>query len=186
MNLIKEESNYYLGAVDSIAVTVLVPPPDYTGLLSLLFTFPYNIGVALSGAIGVGVMAARRNRRLQEEEPVIEARVKLAPEREYIGYEDGVPLEYTSYEEGVVKLFNRFFVSMQRIYSDLDETMTPREVQYILEDRLPQTADALLEDLVSSYEIAMYSNITLSQDDFKRTNATIELIIELMKSGTRD
>jgi len=186
MNLIKEESNYYLGAVDSIAVTVLVPPPDATGLLSLLFTFPYNIGVALSGAIGVGVMAARRNRRLQEEEPVIEARVKLAPEREYIGYEDGVPLEYTSYEEGVVKLFNRFFVSMQRIYPDLDETMTPREVQYILEERLPQTADALLEDLVSSYEIAMYSNITLSQEDFKRTNATIELIIELMKSGTRD
>ena len=186
MSLIKEESNYYLGAVDSIAVTVLVPPPDATNLLSLLFSFPYNIGVALSGAIGVGVMAARRNRRLQEEEPIIEARVKLAPERAYIGYEDGVPLEYTSYEEGVVKLFNRFFVSMQRIYPDIDETMTPREFQYILEERLPQTADALLEDLVSSYEIAMYSNITLSQDDFKRTNATIELIIELMKSGTRD
>ncbi len=37
----------------------------------------------------------------------------MSPEKEYIGYEDGVPLEYTSYEEGVVKLFNRFFVSMQ-------------------------------------------------------------------------
>lgn len=186
MSLVKEQSHYYLGAVDTIAVTVIVPPPDPTGFLALLFKFPYNIGVALTGAIGVGVMAARRNRRLQEEEPIIEARVKLSPEKEYIGYEDGVPLEYTSYEEGVVKLFNRFFVSMQRIYPDIDDTMTPREFQYVLEDRLPQTADALLEDLVSSYEIAMYSNITLSQDDFKRTNATIELIIELMKSGARD
>ncbi len=186
MSLIKEQSGYYLGNVDTIAITVIVPPPDATGLLSLLFTFPYNIGVALTGAIGVGIAAARRNRRLQEEEPIIEARVKLPPKKEYIGYEDGVPLEYTSYEEGVVKLFNRFFVSMQRIYPDIDETMTPREFQYILEDRLPKTADALLEDLVSSYEIAMYSNITLSQDDFKRTNATIELIIELMKSANRD
>jgi transglutaminase-like putative cysteine protease len=186
MSLIKEQSNFYLGAVDTIAVTVIVPPPDATNLLVLLFTFPYNIGVALTGAIGVGVMAARRNRRLQEEEPVIEARVRLSPKKEYIGYEDGVPLEYTSYEEGVVKLFNRFFVSMQRIYPDIDESMTPREFQNVLEERLPKTADALLEDLVSSYEIAMYSNITLSQEDFKRTNATIELIIELMKSGKRD
>ncbi|MFH1179488.1 MAG: transglutaminase domain-containing protein [Candidatus Bathyarchaeota archaeon] len=186
MSLIKEQSNYYLGAVDSFAVTVIVPPPDVTNIIALLFTFPYNIGIALTGAMGVGIMASRRNKRLQAEEPVIEARVRLAPEKEYIGYEDGVPLEYTSYEEGVVKLFNRFFVSMQRIYPDVDESMTPREFQYILEERLPHSADALLEDLVSSYEIAMYSNITLSQEDFKRTNATIELIIELMKNAKRD
>ena len=186
MSLVKDQSGYYLGAVDTVAITVIVPPPDATNFLVLLFTFPYNIGVALTGAIGVAVFAARRNKRLKEEETVIEARVRLPPKKEYIGYEDGVPLEYTSYEEGVVKLFNRFFVSMQRIYPDIDEAMTPREFQYILEERLPQTADALLEDLVTSYEIAMYSNITLSQEDFKRTNATIELIIELMKSGKRD
>jgi hypothetical protein len=64
--------------------------------------------------------------------------------------------------------------------------MTPREFQNILLDRLPSAADALLEDLVSSYEIAMYSNIPMNQDDFKRTNATIELIIELMKNAKRD
>ena len=182
MSLIKEQTRYYLSAADTIAVTVIVPPPDATNILSMLLTFPYNIGLALAGAIGVGIAAAKRNSRLQEEEPVIEARVNLPPEKELIGYEDGVPLEYTSYEEGVVKLFNRFFVSMQRIYPDIDVAMTPREFQYILEERLPKTADALLEDLVSSYEIAMYSNITLSQDDFKRTNATIELIIEVMKN----
>jgi hypothetical protein len=186
MSLFKEQADYYLGAVDAVTVTVVVPPPDATSLLALLFTFPYNIGIALTGAIGVGVAASRRNRRLQEEEKIIEARVRLPPKKEYIGYEDGVPLEYTSYEEGIVKLFNRFFVSMQRIYADIDDTMTPREFQYTLEERLPQSVDALLEDLVTSYEIAMYSNITVSQEDFKRTNATIELILELMKSAKRD
>ena len=134
----------------------------------------------------MGLYAAKRNRNMQEEARDEEPRPRVQPKREYIGYEDGVPLEYTSYEEGVVKLFNRFYVSMQRIYPDIDETMTPREFQYLLLERLPMHADALLEDLVSNYEIAMYSNITLSQEDFKRTNATIELLIELIKSGSRD
>jgi len=186
MSLLKEASSYYLGAVDTISINVIVPPPDATNILSLLLTFPYNIGVALSGAIGVGVVAARRNKRLKEEDVIIEPRVRFDPKKEYIGYEDGVPLEYKSYEEGVVKLFNRFFISMQRVYSDIDETLTPREFQYLLEERLPGNADALLEDLISNYEIAMYSNLSLTQEDFNRTTATIELILELMKSGKRD
>jgi transglutaminase-like putative cysteine protease len=186
LSLIKAVSEYYLGGVDTVAITVIIPPPDAKNILALLLTFPYNIGLVLTGAFGVGIVAARRNRRLQQEEPIIEARVRLPSKKEYIGYEDGVPLEYTSYEEGIVKLFNRFFVSMQRIYPDIDDTMTPREFQYVLIDRIPSTADALLEDLVSSYEIAMYSNIAVSQEDFKRSNATIELIIELMKDARRN
>ena len=186
MSLSMLEAMYYLGSETSIGITVIIPPPDASNIISLLFTFPYNIGVALSTAIGVGFYAAKRNRRMQEEFVEEEPRARVQPKREYIGYEDGVPLEYTSYEEGVVKLFNRFYVSMQRIYPDIDDTMTPREFQYVLIERMPMHADALLEDLVSSYEIAMYSNIALSQEDFKRTNATIELVIELMKSGSRD
>ena len=186
MSLSMFEAMYYLGSETNMGITVIVPPPDASNIISLLFSFPYNIGVALSSAIGVGFYAAKRNRRLKEEFVVEEPRARVQPKREYIGYEDGVPLEYTSYEEGIVKLFNRFYVSMQRIYPDIDETMTPREFQYVLIERMPMHADALLEDLVSSYEIAMYSNIALSQEDFKRTNATIELVIELMKSGSRD
>jgi transglutaminase-like putative cysteine protease len=186
MSLSMFEAMYYLGSETSMGITVIVPPPDASNIISLLFSFPYNIGVALSTAIGVGFYAAKRNRRMKEENVVEEPRARVQPKREYIGYEDGVPLEYTSYEEGVVKLFNRFYVSMQRIYPDIDDTMTPREFQYVLIERMPMHADALLEDLVSSYEIAMYSNIALSQEDFKRTNATIELVIELMKSGSRE
>ena len=186
MSLGMPMSMYYLGSETNMGITVIIPPPDAGNIIALLFTFPYNIGVALTASIGVGLYAAKRNRRIQEEAKYEEPRPRVQPKREYIGYEDGVPLEYTSYEEGVVKLFNRFYVSMQRIYPDIDETMTPREFQYLLLERLPMHADALLEDLVSNYEIAMYSNITLSQEDFKRTNATIELLIELMKSGSRD
>lgn len=186
MTLNMGNTTYYFGSETKQAVTVLIPPPNANNIIALLFTFPYNIGLAITTAIVVGVYAAKRNKRMQDEMVVEEPRARVQPKKEYIGFEDGVPLEYKSYEEGVVKLFNRFYVSMQRIFPDIDDTMTPREFQYILIDRLPIHADALLEDLVSSYEIAMYSNITLSQEDFKRTNATIELIIELMGNGKRD
>ncbi len=186
MTLTMAQTTYYFGSDASLGVTVIIPPPSADNIIALLFTFPYNIGLALTTAMVVGVYAARRNRRMQAEIVVEEPRARVQPKREYIGFEDGVPLEYTSYEEGVVKLFNRFYVSMQRLFPDIDEAMTPREFQYVLIERIPQHADALLEDLVSSYEIAMYSNITLSQEDFKRTNATIELIIELMGNGKGD
>ncbi len=186
MTMSMGETTYYFGSDSTLGVTVIIPPPSADNIIALLFTFPYNIGMALTVAIVVGVYAAKRNKRLQDEVVIEEPRARVQPKKEYIGFEDGVPLEYTSYEEGVVKLFNRFYVSMQRIFPDIDEAMTPREFQYVIMDRIPQHADALLEDLVSSYEIAMYSNITLSQEDFKRTNATIELIIELMGNGKGD
>lgn len=186
MTLSMGNTTYYFASESILAVTVLIPPPSANNIIALLFTFPYNIGLAVTTAIVVGVYAAKRSQRMQDEMVVEEPRARVQPKKEYIGFEDGVPLEYKSYEEGVVKLFNRFYVSMQRIFPDIDDVMTPREFQYILIDRLPMHADALLEDLVSSYEIAMYSNITLSQEDFKRTNATIELIIELMGNGKGD
>jgi len=178
-----EDTDYYVGSYASLGVSVMLPPPSPDNLLALLFGFPQNIIIALSGAMGVGVLASRRSRRMREEE-FTEPRVVLPAGRERIGYEDGVPLEYSSYEEGVVKLFNRFYVSMTRIYGDIDDTMTPREFEYTLIDRLPVNAHAALEDLVTSYEIAMYSNMPISVEDFKRTNATIDLIVELMKNGS--
>jgi hypothetical protein len=178
-----EDTDYYVGSYTSFGVSVMLPPPSPENLLALIFGFPQNIIIALSGAMGVGVYAARRSRRMKEED-FTEPRVVLPAGRERIGYEDGVPLEYSSYEEGVVKLFNRFYVSMMRMYRDIDDTMTPREFEYTLIDRLPGNAHAALEDLVTSYEIAMYSNMPISVEDFKRTNATIDLIVELMKNGS--
>ena len=185
MTLTMEGTRYYLGSSITFGISVLVPPPNPTDILSILLGFPQNIIVALSGLAGVGLYASRRNRRMKEEE-FLEPRVSLPTGSDKVGYEDGGPLEYESYEEGVVKLFNRFYVSMQRIYPDIDESMTPREFEKTLIERLPDNAHLALEDLVTSYEIAMYSNIPVAAEDFKRTNATVELIIELMKNGRRE
>ena len=172
---------FYLGSSTAYSVTVVPPPPSAQSILALLFGFPNNIIIAIGAALGVGVYASRRSKRMKEED-FLEPRVDIPLGKEKIGWEDGVPLEYGSYEEGVVKLFNRFYVSMQRRFKDIDDTWTPREFEYAIIDRLPLDAHAALEDLITSYEIAMYSNIPVSVEDFNRTTATIELIIELMKN----
>jgi len=185
MTLAMDGTRYYVGSSTTFGISVLLPPPNPTDILSILLGFPQNIIVALSGAIGVGLYASRRNRRMKEED-LMEPRVSLPPGSEKIGYEDGVPLEYDSYEEGVVKLFNRFYVTMQRTYPDIDEAMTPREFERTLTERLPENSHQALGDLVTCYEIAMYSNIPVASEDFKRTKATVELIIELMRNGPRE
>jgi transglutaminase-like putative cysteine protease len=174
-------TDFYLGSSTAYTVTVVPPPPSAQSILALLFGFPNNIIIAIGAALGVGVYASRRSKRIKEEE-YLEPRVDIQLGKVKIGWEDGVPLEYGSYEEGVVKLFNRFYVSMQRRFKDIDDTWTPREFEYAIIDRLPIDAHAALEDLITSYEIAMYSNIPVSVEDFYRTTATIELIMELMKN----
>ena len=181
MTLEMKGTDYYVGSKTEMTVNVLVPPPSPSNILSLLLGFPQNIIIALSGAIGVGFYASRRSKRLEEEE-FIEPRVKLPVPNPRIGYEDGLPLDYETYEEGVVKLFHRFYVSMQRKYPDIDDSMTPREFETVLMDKIPSNAYLALEDLITSYEVAMYSNFKVSQEDFKRSNATIDLIIELIKN----
>jgi transglutaminase-like putative cysteine protease len=180
MKLEMAGTDYYIGSQTEMTINVLVPPPSANNILAILLGFPQNILIALSTAVGVGIYAAKRNKRLEQEE--IEPRIMLPDENPRVGYEDGVPLEYKTYEEGVVKLFYRFYVSMQRIFPDIDDSMTPREFETLLKEKLPSNAYLALEDLITSYEIAMFSNLKLSQEDLKRTNATIELIIELTKN----
>jgi transglutaminase-like putative cysteine protease len=180
MTLEMKGTDYYVGSKTEMAINVVVPPPSPNSILALLLGFPQNIIIAVSAAIGVGIFASKRSKKLEQEE-VMEPRVKLPDPNPRIGYEDGIPLDYETYEEGVVKLFHRFYVSMQRKFPDIDDSMTPREFETLLMEKVPKNAYLALEDLVTSYEIAMFSNLQLSQEDFKRTNATIDLIIELIK-----
>jgi hypothetical protein len=71
---------------------------------------------------------------------------------------------------------------MQRNFHEIDDSMTPREFETLLMEKTPSNAHLALGDLITSYEIAMYSNLSVREEDFKRTNATIELIMELIKN----
>jgi transglutaminase-like putative cysteine protease len=173
------DQEYYLGGNTTFGVSVLLPPPSAQGLIALITSFPFNIIITVGFAVGVGLVAAMRQKPV-DIFPMIQ---ENPPEKiERIGYEDNVPLRYKTYEEGIVKLFNRFYVSMQRIYPQIADSMTPREFESFLLSKIPLNASEALNDLITSYEVAMYGNISLSDVEFKLTEATILLILELMKN----
>jgi transglutaminase-like putative cysteine protease len=171
---------YFVGSNTTFGVSVILPPPSAKGIIAIITSFPYNIIIAVGFAVGVGLVAATR----QKPQDIFPMQEEEAPRKiERIGYEDNVPLRYQTYEEGIVKLFNRFYVSMQRIYPQIDDTMTPREFERALLLKIPLNASEALNDLVTCYEVAMYSNLSLTEVEFKQTESTIQLILELMKDG---
>jgi hypothetical protein len=64
--------------------------------------------------------------------------------------------------------------------------MTPREFEARIINLLPKTASEALNDLVTSYEIAMFSNLSLTEAEFIQAEATIILILELMRNGDNE
>jgi transglutaminase-like putative cysteine protease len=183
ITLFVSHQEYYVGSNTTFGVSVVLPPPSARGLIALITSFPYNIIITVGLAVGVGFVAASRRKPI-DIFPMLQEELPKKIER--IGYEDNVPLRYQTYEEGIVKLFNRFYVSMQRIYRQIEDSMTPREFESLLNSKLPRNATEALNDLVTSYEIAMYSNMSLSEVEFNLTEATILLILELMKNGNNE
>ena len=86
---------------------------------------------------------------------------------------------YTSYREGIVKLFSLFCGEVQRVYGDELRGMTPREFQERFVKRVPKGGFAV-EDLVSTFEAVSYGRVEATGDDFDRCEATVEFLLGLM------
>ena len=165
------ETDYYLGSSGIVGIEVKEPPP--WGILSILTVFPYNLMLAAASAASIGavVLALRRRR------PEVEER---RPAAELI--EEEAPLEFESYKEGIVKLFNRFYASTQRRYDEVRGSLTPREFQGVLLGKIPEGARAL-EELVTTFEIANYSEARPSDEDYDRCREVVEVLRGLMEDG---
>jgi transglutaminase-like putative cysteine protease len=183
ITLIVKDQDYYVGSNTTFGVSVILPPPSAKGIIAIITSFPFNIIIVIGLAVGVGIVAASRRKPVDIFPMTLD---EIPRKIERIGYEDNVPLRYETYEEGIVKLFNRFYVSMQRIYPYIRDTMTPREFEARIINLLPKTASEALNDLVTSYEIAMFSNLSLTEAEFIQAEATIILILELMKNGDNE
>ena len=172
------DSDYYLGSSKAVSIAVTAPPPSIQSLLIMLTTFPYNLALAGTfAAIGVAVVLARRKGHPQLPQIVEEeAQPAEAPDDE--GY-----LLFTSYKEGIVKLFNHFYKSTQRRYGEIQAFLTPREFQHILLRKIPEKGVSALEDLVTAFEIANYSKLYSTKEDYDRCRAAVDLLSELIEYG---
>ena len=80
---------------------------------------------------------------------------------------------YSSYGEGVVKLFIALCEEAQRIYGDALSGLTLREFQDELVKRIPEGSFAI-EDLVSTFEAVSYGGVEPSEKEFEIYEASVE------------
>jgi len=86
---------------------------------------------------------------------------------------------YSSYGEGVVKLFLVLYEEAQMIYGDALSGLTPKELQGELVKRIPEGSFAI-EDLVSTFQLVSYGRAEPSEKEFESCEASVELLLGLM------
>jgi len=91
----------------------------------------------------------------------------------------------TSYRESVVRLYIVLCEEAQRIYGDDLRSLTPRELQEKLVEKIPE-GDFAIEDLVTTFEAVSYGNVEISEKDFERYEASVELSVGLMGGSSLD
>ncbi len=90
-------------------------------------------------------------------------------------------LSFESYKEGIVKLFNHFYALTRRRYGEVEESMTPREFQQAVQEKIPEKGDCALDDLVTMFEIANYSLSYPTKEDYEKCQAALEMLKGLIE-----
>ncbi len=170
-----EDTDYYLGSSGIVGIAVTAPPSPHPGLLDVLTIYPYNLVLAAACAASIAAVILVRRRG---HKPLPGAAEEAPP----IEVVEG-DLSFDSYKEGIVKLFNRFYASTQRRYGEIRESMTPREFQRVLLGKIPEKGAHALEDLVTAFEIANYSEARPTEEDYNRCRAAVEMLRGLMEHG---
>ena len=171
-----EDSDYYLGSSKALSIAVTAPS-SIQNILDLLVTYPYNLILAATSA-ATGAVVVLVKRRGREHMPPV-AVEEEAPEEEL---SDDYTV-FTSYKEGIVKLFNHFYAAARRRYGGIGETLTPREFQRALLREINDAGVQALEDLVSAFEIANYSEVYPTKEDYERCMAAVDKLNELMEGA---
>ena len=96
-----------------------------------------------------------------------------------LDYESNGSSSHQGYREGVIRLFISLSEEAQTIYGDDLGSLTPRELLAVLAERIPK-ANFIAEDLVTTFEAVTYGGVTLSEEEFVRFEASIELLLGLM------
>jgi hypothetical protein len=166
------DSDYYIGSNSSFGIAIILPPPEQPNILEMITIFPYNIMVVATATVLVGaaVLLIRKRRSSLGLE---EGRKKDEPEPEY-------PSSYDNYKDGIVKLFNYFFAYSKWKFDGIEDSMTPREFQFLILKKVSPKGTNALEYLVTAFEIADYSTSKPSKGEFDKCVAAVKQIKELI------
>jgi transglutaminase-like putative cysteine protease len=172
VNLVLDDSDYYLSSDSSFGIAVRIPPTPKPSVFMIITTFPYNVIIFTGFALVIGSVLVLTRKK----EATSQVRVKEEIEEE-------IPRDYEDYKDGIVKLFNWFYARSRRRLEGIDDSMTPREFQGMVLPRIPEKGEPALEYLVTAFEIADYSASNPSQEMYEKSLAAVELLRGLMDRG---
>jgi len=181
-----------------IASTLRLPlEPE---LLQMITTFPLNVILAMTAFLVIGIILAftrkpRRSKKVdvdvnsqptqnvKEEMPhsVQGGDVVNHPAQEV---EEEMPQRFEDYKGGVVKLYNWFYRFTKRRLRGITDNMTPREFESVVLGGIPSDGAPALEYLVTSFEIANYSDFKLTKEMVDKSLRAVEVLKDLIEKGS--
>jgi hypothetical protein len=72
------------------------------------------------------------------------------------------------YREEVVRMFNEMYLNYRSRYEDVNEKMTPREMERTVSSGWPEAKKKTLGVAVAVFELANYSMHAISRGEFER------------------
>jgi hypothetical protein len=172
--------------------------PLESSLFQLVLTFPYNVILAMAAVLVVGTVLAF-TRKPAHSNPKVDVESQTTPkdvveEPKYTpeGYmenhpaqavEEEIPRSFEGNKDGIIKLYNWFYRFTQWKLGGIADNMTPREFMSIVSGRIPSEGAPALEYLVTSFEIANYSKVNLTEEILFKCSKGVEVLKDLIEGG---
>ena len=172
--------------------------PIESNLLQLVLTFPFNVLLAMTVVLIVGIvriftkkpthnrhsMADIERQPAQEAEekvPILARGATLKAPIQIV--EEEMPRSFKGSNEGIVELYTWFYRFAQRRLGGIGDNMTPREFMRAVSDRIHSKGGLPLEYLVTSFEVAIYSKKELTKEMQAKCLNSVEVLKGLIEDG---
>lgn len=171
--------------------------PLESSLFQLVLTFPYNVILAMAAVLVVGIVLAFTRKPARSSIPEVESQTtpkdggeepKLTRKVHMENHpaqavEEEIPRSFEGHKDGIIKLYNWFYRFTQWKLGGIADNMTPREFLGIVSGRIPSEGAPALEYLVTSFEIANYSKISLTKEILFKCSKGVEMLKNLIEGG---
>ena len=169
-----------------------------SSLLQFVFTFPFNVLLAMTVVLIVGTVRifTRKPARIIDSMVDVERQLvqetggeasTIARDTNLKGpvqmVEGEMPRSFKGSKEGVVELYSWFYRFAQGSLGRIGDNMTPRELMSVVSDRIPSQGALPLEYLVTSFEIANYSEIKPTKEMQSKCLNSVEVLKALIEGG---
>ncbi len=178
-------------------IAVALSLPLESSLIQLVLTFPFNVILAMTVVLMVGIVRifTRNTKRINdsmidgERQPAQEAEeasilargANLKGSKQIVGEE--MPRSFKGSKEGIIELYTWFYRFVHGRLGGIADNMTPRELLSVVSGRIPSQGALPLEYLVTSFEIAMYSERKPTREMQSKCSESVVILKGLIEGG---